>query len=74
MWEKLMWDTVFQANFVNSFCTLRTLKIGCGGFILIPIKNLNRKNFKQKEMKILIMAKQMEVVVADYSDVFSFFI
>ena len=38
MWEKLMWDTVFQANFVNSFCTLRTLKIGCGGFILIPIK------------------------------------
>ena len=43
MWEKLMWDTVFQANFVNSFCTLRTLKIGCGGFILIPIKNFNTK-------------------------------
>jgi len=40
MWEKLMWDTVFQPNFVNSFCTLRTLKIGCGGFILIPIKKI----------------------------------
>ena len=54
MWEKLMCDTVFQANFVNSFCTLRTLKIGCGGFILIPIKNFNTKKKRRADLCLVL--------------------